>query len=154
LGAPESAFRGAGSIRRSAVSSPSVRRFAGSERLRPNPSQADGVGRSFLIAVANPSPAFSEHPALLLLPYSVGVGSKQEEPSAEVREARFGRAKHIPFCIEPCAGQVPEYDGESLFRDLGAVLQEDVGRSNVANDLDDARPQPAGIGDACTRACL
>jgi len=131
---------------------PSLRRHAAPANRRA--SRAKGVGSILRSAVASPSPAFSESSARLLLPNPVGVGSKQEEAFAEVGIARFDRRKQVPFRIEPCAGKVPQNDGEGLFPDLGAVLQEDVGRSNVANDFDDAGPEPTGIRRARPWPCL
>ena len=83
---------------------------------------------------------------------TVGVGTKDEHPRAEMRGAQLSRLEQIPLRIEPVFGQGPQNVLEPSAGELGHVLQEDEAGSNLANDSCDRRPEPAIIGDASAAA--
>jgi len=145
---------GVGSILLTPVARYNSVRFAPLDR---RPLQHRGVGNirpTITLKGCVPSRGRQADPANRRESRTIGVGSKQEESLAPVRIALFGRRKHIPFRIEPEAGKVREDDRERFFSELGAVFQEDVAGSNVANNAPDGGPEPSGIGDSCARPGL
>ncbi len=69
-----------------------------------------------------------------------GVG-KYEDSISEVRCAKAGRWKTIPFDKKPALGQVPENLSHSSVKQSCHVLHNDVSRSNQANDSHHLSPE-------------
>ena len=125
-------------------------------------------------AVANPSPLFALAPARLLFPESVGVGhsfagpltssvrfapldrrpehargvlikGKDEQSLAAMRRSLLFRAEHVPFRIEPCAGQVFEHFAQTG-RDVPSdVLKESKRGLALHEHAQKLRPKVPGV---------
>ena len=91
----------------------------------------------------------------MLSSFATGVGSNDKDPIAPVRGTEGGSRKAIPFRVVPERGQVCENlseDGSSADREeVCNVLQEDVSRSNVANDSTHLSPKRSfGMSETLT----
>jgi len=73
---------------------------------------------------------------------------QEPEPFPLVGGANGGCGQQTPFRIEPHRGKVGEDVGESVFDELGDVLQEDESGSHVTDDPGDPRPEPTVIDNA------
>lgn len=73
------------------------------------------------------------------------VVGQHEDAFTEVRGSDSGRAEQTPFCIEPQRGQPPENVSESGRKETWDVLQEDEGRSHLANHAGDVGPEPTVV---------
>jgi len=82
----------------------------------------------------------------------VGVG-QDIEPLPAVRRALLFRAEHVPFRIEPCAGQVFEYFAQSAGHVPSDVLEKSESCSASLEHSQHVRPKVARVVGSCAFTC-
>jgi len=78
---------------------------------------------------------------------------KYEEPLPAVRRALLFRAEHVPFRIEPCAGQVFEYFAQSAGHVPSDVLEKSESCSASLEHSQHVRPKVARVVGSCAFTC-
>jgi hypothetical protein len=128
--------------------------------VRPLTSRACGVGRRPPLAIVVSSgrtaaPFDGDRLTRVSDVSAMGVGSKQEEPIAEVRGADGGRWYAVPIRSPPARGQITEDPLESHGKQPWNILQEEVRGTHSASDAPYLVPEPplvvgpgAATGDA------